>query len=235
VEALFLTHFHSDHTSGIPDVWLTGWTVRAGRRTSALQVVGPSGTKAMMGDLRKAYGRDIETRVADENLPREGVRVAVTEFAHDGVVYDKDGVKVTAFAVDHGPKIKPAYGYRVDYQGRSVVISGDTRYSPNLIRHAMGVDLLIHEVMVDPVGPLSPELKSVQDHHASPSDAGRVFTATAPKLAVYSHIVVAPNPDVTPGQLERSTRATYAGPLEVGADLTSFDIADTVVVHRWKP
>ena len=235
LETLFLTHFHSDHTSGIPDVWLTGWTVRDSPRTTAFHVVGPTGTKALMRDLRTAYARDIETRVADEGLPREGARVVVKEFAHDGVVYDKDGVTVTAFAVDHGPKIKPAYGYRIDYQGHSAVISGDTRYSPNLIRHAMGVDLLIHEVMVDPVGPLSPALKAVQDHHSSPSDAGRVFTATMPKLAVYSHIVVAANPAVTPDQLERSTRATYAGPLEVGADLTSFDIADTVVVHRWKP
>ena len=164
-----------------------------------------------MANLRKAYAIDIETRIADEGLPREGVRVEVKEFARDGVVYEKDDVKVTAFAVDHGAKIKPAFGYRIDYRGRSAVISGDTRYSPNLIHHAMGVDLLIHEVMVDPVGSLDPALKAVQDHHTSPRDAGRVFTETKPKLAVYSHIVVAANPAVTPAQLEWSTREPEPG------------------------
>ena len=108
-----------------------------------------------MSGLETAYRRDIEIRIADEELPPEGVAVIVDEFEHGGIVFDRDGVRVIAFEVDHGPAITPAYGYRIEYDGRVAVISGDTRYNENVIRFGTGVDLLVHEVAI-----AKPELMS---------------------------------------------------------------------------
>jgi ribonuclease Z len=239
IDVLFLTHFHSDHVSGIPDVWLSGWLgTPMGRRKTPFHVIGPTGARNLMTNLEKAYALDISIREADEKLPQQGVAIDVEEFAADGVVFERDGVKVTAFQVDHGDVIKPAYGYRVDYKGRSAVISGDTRYNANVIKYGTGVDLLIHEVAL-----ARPELMSnlfaqaIIAHHTSPRDCGRVFTEAKPKLAAYTHLVFLSNeqvPEATLDDLVKQTRETYDGPLEVGEDLTSFEIGDTVTVTRWQ-
>src|SRR5215471_7384850 len=149
LNAVFLTHFHSDHTSGIPDLWLTGWIQRYyGNRKNPFRIIGPTGTASLMQNLERAYADDIRIRIADEKNPVEGVAISPSEYTKDGVVYESNGVKVTAFEVDHGDLIKPAYGYRVDYDGRSVIISGDTRHSQNLERHSQGATLVIHEVAI---------------------------------------------------------------------------------------
>jgi ribonuclease Z len=231
VTPLFLTHFHSDHVSGIPDLWLTGWLGGPfGRRASPFHVIGPIGTKELMNNLERAYAADIKIRIADENYPPEGVRVLAEEFPGEGVVFDKDGVKVVAFEVDHGEAIKPAYGYRVEYKGRAVVISGDTRFSENVIKHATGADVLVHEVMaVRPELLKDEQVKRVMAHHTSPQEAGTVFARAAPKLAVYTHLVLrgAPGiPVLTPAEIAAQTRETYNGPLEVGEDLLSVEIGE---------
>src|SRR5262245_20901791 len=147
LDALLLTHYHSDHVSGIPDVWLTGWlTSHYGTRITPFRVIGPPGAKALMENLERAYALDIKIRIADEKLPPAGVAVAVEEFDRDGVIFEKGGMKVIAFEVDHGDVIKPAYGYRIEYSGRTAVISGDTRYNENVIKYSTGADLLVHEV-----------------------------------------------------------------------------------------
>jgi len=97
-----------------------------------------------MSHLEQAFEFDIRIRLYDDRPSPDGI-VLLTEEISEGFVYDKSGVKITAFEVDHAP-IKPAFGYRVDYASRSVVLSGDTRVSENLIRHAQGVDVLVHEV-----------------------------------------------------------------------------------------
>jgi ribonuclease Z len=187
-----------------------------------------------MAHLEKAYEFDVKTRRdVDERIPGAGAAVD----AHDvppEAAFEMSGVKVTPFLVDHGP-VKPAYGYRIDYAGRSVVLSGDTRYSENLIAHAKGCDVLVHEVMSpeverrvnamrDPV-----VVQRIIDHHTIPEDAGRVFAAVKPRLAVYSHI--GPSP-ATAKDLEGPTRKTYAGPLLVGEDLTVVEVGETVEVRH---
>jgi ribonuclease Z len=232
VSALFLTHLHSDHVVGIPDFWLTGWI--RGRKTP-LRVWGPVGTVQMMSHLVEAFSFDIHVRRdVDEKLPAQGV-VTIAKDIEQGVIYESGGIKVTAFAVDHGP-VKPSLGYRVDFAGYSVVMSGDTRFSENLIKFAQGTDVLIHEV-IDPVAfsaraPfLNPEQRLVViEHHTTPEQAGTVFTRVQPKLAVYSHIVPGDTPNLIP-----QTRKTYSGPLEVGEDLMSIDIGEKIVVHRHGP
>lgn len=229
VTSLFLTHLHSDHIVGIPDLYLTGWIMR---RDTRFQVWGPAGTADMMSHLQQAYQFDIHIRRdVDENLPPQGA-VVVAKDIEQGVVYQNGDLKVTAFTVDHSP-VKPAFGYRVDYAGHSVVLSGDTRYSENLIQFSQAADLLIHEVL-DPEAYFasdqffSPEQKQkVVNHHTTPEQAGKIFSQVKPKLAVYSHIVPFNAPD-----LVSHTRKTYSGPLEVGEDLMSFEIGDKIEVHR---
>lgn len=240
IDVLFITHYHSDHVSGIPDVWLTGWlSPPYGRRAAPFHVIGPTGAKALMSNLERAYALDVKIRLEDEKLPPEGIATAVEEFDKDGVVYEKNGVKVTAFAVEHGAAIKPAVGYRVDYKGHSVTLSGDTRYDENVVKHGAGTDLLIHEV-----GSARPELlassipvQRIIAHHTTPREAGMVFSRTKPKLAVYAHIVLLSSEKISEPTLEdvvAETRQTYGGPLVVGEDLMSFEIGDTVSTRPYK-
>jgi len=230
IDALLITHYHSDHVSGVPDVWLTGWLQPPfGQRRTPFHVIGPTGAKELMDNLQRAYAADVKIRLADEKNPPEGIAVKVDEFAADGVVFDKDGVRVTAFEVDHGDVIKPAYGYRIDYRGRSVVISGDTRFSENLIRHGSGADLLIHELgAAKPELLKNPAMQRIIDHHTTPRDVGRVFDRTRPKLAVYTHIVRLSNatiPEPSLAEILAETRETYSGPLVFGEDLMTFDVS----------
>jgi ribonuclease Z len=240
IDALFLTHYHSDHTSGIPDLWLTGWLPAPfGLRKTPFHVIGPVGAKTLMENLQKAYALDIKIRLEDEKLPPEGIAVNVEEFDGEGVVYENNGVTVTAFEVHHGDAIKPSVGYRIDYKGHAVVLSGDTRYDENVAKHAIGADLLIHEVgAARPALMAFPAVQRIIAHHTTPKEAGTVFAAAKPKLAVYSHIVRLSNaqiPEPTLDDVVAETRQTYGGPLEVGEDLMSFEIGDTVTVHRFKP
>jgi ribonuclease Z len=113
------------------------------------------------------------------------LRPEVTEFK-PGVVFENDGVKVTAFEVDHGDLLKPAVGFRADYAGRSVTVSGDTKFSENLIKHATGTDLLVHQVAAAPEALLkNPVFQVILAHHTKPDEAGTLFSRVKPKLAVF--------------------------------------------------
>ncbi len=239
VPNLLLTHLHSDHVNGIPDLWLTGWlALDYANRKTPLHVWGPAGTKEMMSFLEKAFKADYHIRTEDEKLSPEAFRI-IAQDIKEGIVYDKNGVKITAFLVDHfpGEDPEPCFGYRVDYAGRSVVISGDTRYSENLIKFSKGVDVLIHEI----AGAKEELLKSsvavqrIIDHHVSPEEAGKVFSQVKPKLAVYTHFVMVASKEISPPTVQdfiTMTKKTYAGPLEPGEDLMVIEIGDTVKVTR---
>jgi len=237
IDALLLTHFHSDHTVGIPDLWLTGWlSSHFGARQRPFHVIGPVGTEELMHHLEAAYSRDVEIRIEDEKLSREHATITTQEFTRDGVVYEAHGLRVIAFTVDHGAAIKPAYGYRIEYQDRVAVISGDTRYNENVVTYGSGADLLIHEVaMARPELIGEPHIQRIVNHHTSPREAGLVFARTKPKLAAYTHLVMLASETIAAPSVEdliAETRMTYAGPLEVGEDLMSFSIGDTVVVQH---
>jgi ribonuclease Z len=231
LHGVFLTHLHSDHLVGFPDLWLTGWV--NGRREKPLKVFGPKGTAKMMSHLEQAFEYDIKIRLYDDRVPLEGIILEPADIS-EGVVYEKNGVKVTAFEVDHAP-IKPAFGYRIDYAGRSVVVSGDTRYSENLIKYAEGADLLIHEV----VAPESlkraqyaeERSRTILNHHTTPEQAGKIFSMIKPKLAVYYHFVL---PNATEQDLVPPTRKTYSGPLELGEDLMVIEVGEKIEIRRPK-
>lgn len=227
IRRLFLTHLHSDHVIQIPDLLLTGWV--GGGRVVPLEVWGPKGTSEMMGHLEQAFAFDIHMRRdVDEKAPPDGIKVVSHEVA-EGVVFEDGGVKVTAFLVDHSP-VAPAFGYRVDYRGHSVVLSGDTRVSDNLIRVAQGTDVLVHEVLdaetVRAWFPDRPQLvAAILAKHTTPEQAGEVFGRVKPRLAVYTH---APNAE----RVITETRKTYSGPLHGAEDMLAITIGDTIDVRR---
>ena len=228
VSRLFLTHLHSDHVIQIPDLLLTGWV--GGGRKAPLEVWGPEGTSDMMRHLQRAFAFDIHMRRdVDEKAPGDGVKV-VSHDIKQGVVFDQQGVKVTAFLVDHSP-VTPAFGYRIDYRGRSVVLSGDTRRSENLIRFAQGVDVLVHEVLdaetVRAWFPTNPQMvEAILAKHTTPEQAGELFARVKPRLAVYSH---APDAERVLSQ----TRKTYAGPLQGAEDMLTIEIGEKIDVRRF--
>lgn len=230
VSKLFITHLHSDHIVDIADLMLTPWSAPSARRVP-LEVWGPRGTRDMMQHLQSAFAFDIHIRRdVDEKASPEGIKV----LAHDieeGVAYEKNGVKITSFLVDHGP-VKPAYGFRLDYGGHSVALSGDTRPSENLVKFCRGVDVLIHEVL-DPEAlrkqhPSEQLFQAIVRHHTTPEEAASIFARVRPRLAVYSHAVGT-------STTVADTRRAYSGQVEMGEDLMSINISDKIHVQRGIP
>jgi ribonuclease Z len=237
ITKVFITHLHSDHLVGLPELYLYPWASES--RAAPFLVWGPTGTEAMMANLQKAFEFDIHVRRdVDETFSAEGIRVAATD-VREGVVYDVNGVKVTAFFVDHAP-VTPALGYRVDHQGHSVVLSGDTRPSENLVTFAKGADVLIHEAGTwkkDPrlAGPPDErfgdsrgtrrQVRTIAEHHTDPEEAGQIFARVTPKLALFSHY----NP--TPSMLSL-VRQHYAGPVELGEDGMTIEVGEAVTLSR---
>lgn len=238
VTKIFLTHLHSDHVISLPELLISPWASEG--RTEPLHVWGPKGTRSMMKNFQQALAFDIHVRRdVDEKFPASGVRVVSTDI-REGVVYASGGVTVTAFLVDHGP-VKPAYGYRVDFRGRSVVLSGDTTPSDNLVKFAAGVDVLIHEVgrykqdpqLLGPPDELLPNSRRTQrqamtiaKHHTDGVEVGAVLARVKPRLAVFSHYNVDPQATLP------LVRQHYAGPVEFGEDSMTIEIGATIDVRR---
>jgi len=219
VDKVFLTHLHSDHVIGLPDLLLSPW-ISPGRVTP-IEVWGPAGTKEMMEYLSRAFSFDI--RVRSGPYPAEGVE-ALSYDVDEGVIFDRDGVTVSAFLVDHGPA-EPALGYRIDYGDYSVALSGDTRFSENLISAAEGVDVLIHEALEPQIFTANPEfLERLLAHHVPVEQMGEIFTRVNPRLAVYAHAQ-----SLTEDSLRR-TQEAYSGRVIQSEDLMTIEISDSIEV-----
>lgn len=236
IDHVLLTHLHFDHTISLPGLWLTGWLF--GRKTP-MTVYGPTGTSAMMQHFTDAYDWDVRYREI-VGVHKEGSDL----IAHDvepGVIFEKDGLKITAFNVEHMPisvetgellGLEGAtMGYRVDYNDRSVLFSGDTRSTPDskIIEHGKGVDVLIHEVQVPAPGD-TPEARLANvslSVHSTPAQVAYIFENTRPRLAVYSHIIP---PELTSEQILTAT--DYDGEMLVAVDLMTLTIGDKITVGR---
>jgi len=199
-------------------------------RDHGFELWGPEGTEQMVQGMRLMFGHDLKARVNQFN-PIETL-VIRTHIISDGVVYEKNGVKVIAFPVEHADG-NPAFGYRVDWNGRRVVLSGDTTLNENVVKHATGVDLIVHNVIAfsDRLSRL-PEMKGVLAKLTTPEQAAEVFQRAKPKLAVYSHLVTKELQGRKGEELiiARTRAAGYNGPLLIGVDRMAFEITDSVKV-----
>ncbi len=213
--AVFLTHLHSDHTAGLPDLFNTSW--QFGRNSRPLELYGPAGIEKLARAMSDFFEYDIHIRRdIIEKHPREGATIK-THVVREGFVFQNANVCISAFAVDHG-EVKPAFGYRVDCGGQSIVISGDTRPTPNLVKFAKGADVLILEAYL-PEHFLSvdkPDVaKRLMSYHTSAEEAGEVATAAAVKTLVLTHLI----PGNAEGTFRERASKTYKGNLIVGHDL----------------
>jgi ribonuclease Z len=206
--ALLLTHFHSDHIGELGEWNLQSWV---NGRESPLRVIGPEGVQRVVAGFNEAYALDVVYRAAHHGAdfmpPAVGVMsaqpIAFSEGAASAVVHEADGLRITAFLVDHAP-ISPAVGYRFDYLGRSVVVSGDTVKSANLIAAAKDVDVLVHEAQANHIVKLLQEVATesrpraakimgdIPDYHTSPVEAAEVANEANARLLVLSHITPPP-------------------------------------------
>lgn len=236
VEAVFLTHLHSDHIDGLGGLGLQHWA--GGGGSSPLTLVGPVGIEQVAEGFNLAYGQDSHYRIAhhgEEVVPASGFGLRAFPFVApentDSIVaYEQEGVTITAFRVDHQP-IEPAVGYRISHGGRSIVVSGDTKMSPNLQTHAAGADLLVHEALAPALTRVLAEAAQAQnqprlakifldieDYHTTPSQAADLAKAAGVHALALTHQA----PPLRTRLLERpflgDARKRFDGPLFVARD-----------------
>lgn len=230
-EAVYLTHLHSDHFDGLAPVALQRWTMASA--TEPLTVIGPTGVSRVVAGLNEAYAIDAGYRTAHhgpEVMPPTGAGLRAEEFVvptEDGqtiVLRDEDGLRILAFHVDHAPT--NAVGYRIEYAGRSIVVSGDTARSNSLAIAARGANLLVHEaisprldrIMHDAARDagrdnLSKIFVDILDYHTTPEDAGSAAEAAGVgALAITHFLPQTPIPGLA-STFVRDARRTYDGPI----------------------
>lgn len=253
VEALLLTHFHSDHIDGMGELLLQRWA--GGGRKSPLPVIAPVGVTALVDGLNSAYAADAGYRIAHHGadiIPPTGAGGLAQPFALPkpgmmSVVYNQDGIKISSFAVNHEP-VSPAVGYRFDYRGRSVVFSGDTAPVPMVAKACSGCDLLIHEALNEQMVKttenalrkagrerLAHIMADIPGYHSTPAAAAAIAQTGKAKMLVFSHIV----PAVPIGYLEkyylRGADEAFDGPMVLGKDGMVFSLpADSDKIERQK-
>jgi ribonuclease Z len=236
IEAVFLTHFHSDHIDGLGELMLQRWA--GGANAAPLPVYGPTGVDQVVAGFEAAYALDRGYRIAHHGAavaPPSGFGgtphpFAVDRNGPDVVLIDDGGLKVTAFPVDHRP-VEPAVGYRFDYSGRSVVISGDTAPSPRLEAASKGVDVLVHEG-------LAPNLVAVQhqaaiaggkenlarithdilSYHTTPEAAAGIAQRAGVRYLLFTHIIPPLPIRALEGPWLGKSRSIFHGPIRVGHD-----------------
>lgn len=223
VRYIFITHHHSDHNLEygplVYNAWVTGMPSR-------VDAYGPHGLEKMTQTFLSYMDFDIQTRIADEGRPDLRKLVFAHEFDGPGVVLQNDDVKVSASLVRH-PPIKQAYAFRFDAKDRSVVISGDTTYSPELAVFAKGADVLVHEVLylpgVEALIKSVPNAARLREHllasHTIPEDVGKVAAQAGVKTLVLSHFVPGSDPSITDEQWAEGVRKHFSGRIVVGKDL----------------
>ena len=220
---IFITHHHSDHNLDfgplLYNAWITG-------QPTQVDAYGPPGVNDLARDFFKYLKFDIDTRMEDEGRSDPHRLITAHEVNKAGVVMTNDDVKVSACLVRH-PPIKQAYAYRFDAKDRSVVISGDTAYAPELAEFAKDADVLVHEVMylpgIEALLKRLPNAKRLREHlmaaHTLPEDVGKIAAQANVKTLVLSHFVPGDDASITDEQWSEGVRAHFKGEIIVGKDL----------------
>jgi len=223
VRYVFITHHHSDHNLDfgplLYNAWITGQPAR-------VDAYGPTGMNELARDFFKYMKFDIDTRIVDEGRADPQKLVTAHEVSKPGVVMTNDDVKVSACLVRH-PPIKQSYAYRFDAKDRSVVISGDTAYAPELAEFAKDADVLVHEVMylpgIEALLARLPNAKRLREHlmaaHTLPEDVGKIAAQAKVKTLVLSHFVPGDDASITDEQWSEGVRKHFSGRVVVGRDL----------------
>ena len=223
VRYVFITHHHSDHNLDfgplLYNAWITGQPTR-------VDAYGPPGTNELARDFFKYMKFDIDTRIEDEGRADPHGLITAHEVSEAGVVMTNHDVKVSACLVRH-PPIKHAYAYRFDAKDRSIVISGDTAYAPELAEFAKDADMLVHEVMylpgIEALLKRLPNAKRLREHlmaaHALPEDVGKIAAQAKVKTLVLSHFVPGDDASITDAQWSAGVRKHFKGRVVVGRDL----------------
>jgi ribonuclease BN (tRNA processing enzyme) len=214
---LFLTHLHSDHTVGLPDIMYSPWVLERG---VPLKVIGPPGTSNMVSHLEKAYEGDVRVRIDGLEPANPTGHGAAVQEVEAGLVFADENVKVTAFEVPHG-SWPVAFGYRFVTPDRVVVISGDTAPTEAMVDFCDGCDILVHEVYSQAgFEGRSPEWQRYHAaSHTSAPELGRIATRAGVKLLVLTHQLLW---GATPEELVAEVRSTFDGPVVYGKDLDVF-------------
>ncbi|MGB5725376.1 MAG: MBL fold metallo-hydrolase [Parasphingorhabdus sp.] len=241
-EALLLTHFHSDHIDGMGELMLQRWA--GGGRDAPLPVIAPEGVEAIVDGLNAAYAADVQYRIdhhGEATMSPTGAGGEARAFsAPQGqdqiIVYQQDGIRITAFPVAHKP-ISPAVGYRFDYKGRSVVFSGDTVKMATVEKACNGCDLLVHEVLhAEMVGTLEAAfekagrqrlvkiMSDIPDYHTTPVEAAKTAKAAKAKMLIFSHIVPALPLEYLEAYFMEGVDAAFDGPVVLGKDGMLFSL-----------
>lgn len=253
VAAIFLTHFHSDHIDGLGSTLMQRWI--GGAHTTPVPVHAPEGVETLLAGFHTAYSADNSYRTGHHGAaiaPPTGAGGQAVPFsiaaaaAPDGVVvYQADGLTVRAFTVDHGP-VQPVVGYRFDYQGRSVVISGDTVKSAHLIANAQGADILIHDALqprlltlvtsgleAHKAESLAQVTRDIVDYHATPEQAAETAQAADVRMLVLSHVVPPQPLRYGYAAFVGDAGRRFAGPVIVGEDGMLFSLPpESTTVER---
>ena len=230
LDAVLLTHLHSDHVVDLYQLIVSSWHQGRDRRQ---RIFGPKGTRAFADGLMEVWRAEREARIRYEaRSSAAAFDLDVVEF-EEGAILDEADVRISAFAVDHGP-VKPAFGFLLETAECRVAFSGDTTVCDNLVLWAAGVDLLVHECFIHremrPGGMRSARtLENVAAYHTLSSEVGKVASRAGARMLALNHFVpVAFDRDA----LLAEVRADYAGPIVVGEDLLSIDAARRTVAFE---
>jgi len=223
IRAMFITHHHSDHNADYGNLLLLGWGTDLAQKVNTF---GPPPLVKMTELFLALNDYDIKTRMADEGRPPLERLIVPHEITAGGFVYQDSNVKVTAALVEH-PPVSPAFAYRFDCPDRSIVISGDTRPSANLVKLAKGADVLVHEVMYLPelekLIAADTNAKTLREHllasHTTTEGVGRVAAEAVVKTLVLSHFVPGGYPFIKDEVWADAVRPYFSGKLIVGQDL----------------
>ncbi|MCM2331042.1 MAG: MBL fold metallo-hydrolase [Pseudomonas sagittaria] len=223
IKGIFITHLHSDHVLDYPSVLMNGWN--SGLKTP-VKVFGPQGIQEMTDHAWKTFEVDIDLRIVDEGKP-DPRPLVTTQTIKEGLVYQDENMKVSAVAVPHPPFDKgQAFAFKFEVGGKSIVLSGDTNYSPDLAKFATDADVFISEVvhvegvqrLAERIGTGSTLAKAIISHHVTAEDVGRMATDAKVKKLVLSHFVPADDPTLTAEHWRSAVAKTYDGEIVVGHD-----------------
>lgn len=221
IDAIFITHLHSDHIVELGPLIYTAWTTGM---TRTLPVYGPVGTESYWRNFLKAMSYDHDIRIEDEGRP-EIADMVEFHIVSDGWETELDGVRVGALRVDH-PPVAESYAYRFDVNAKSVVFSGDTCYFEPLARFASGASVLVHEAMlaagVDKLVARTASAARLREHllasHTMAEDVGRIASASMVGRLVLNHLVPSDDADIGEADWRREVSKTWNGPVTVGSD-----------------